>query len=228
MPPHPAIQKLRQRIASLEDVPRRFAQTVPITESIDHWLPFAGLPVHCIHEVKGATLASAVVFAAILSSRIARDRGNILFISSDRSLYLPGLLPYGVAPDRILHVTAKRPLDRTWAVMEALRCSGVSSVIAFVDDLDLTESRRLQLAAEASGATGFLLGRAAAGSIATPVTRWKISSVKGDPVHRLNEPVWEVDLLYCRGGHPGKWILEWRGGNLQEVLPEQPAYQALG
>ncbi|HKD07317.1 MAG TPA: hypothetical protein VKB79_15550 [Bryobacteraceae bacterium] len=229
MPPNPAIQKLRQRIASLEDVPRRFSQTIPITEPINHWLPFGGLPVHCIHEVKGSSLAPAVVFAAILSARIAGDRGNILFIAPDRSLYLPGLLPYGVRHDQILHVIAKRPLDRLWAVMETLRCSEVSSVIAFVDDLDLTESRRLQLAAESSGATGFLVGGAAAGCIAAPVTRWKISSVRGEPGHRLHEPVWETDLLYSRGGRPGKWILEWRGGKLQEILSEQqPAYQALG
>jgi len=143
MPANPAIQKLRQRIASLEDVPRRFSQTVPITEPIDHWLPFGGLPVHCIHEVKGASLSAAVVFAAILSARIAGDGGNILFISPDRSLYPLGLLPYAVRPDQILHVAARRPADRIWAVMEALRCSGVGSVIAFVDDLDLTESRRL-------------------------------------------------------------------------------------
>ncbi len=228
MLPDPAIQKLRQRIACLEDVSRRFSQTVPLTEPIDHWLPFGGLPVHCIHEVKGASLAPALVFAAILSTRIAGDRGNILFISPDRSLYPPGLLPYAVRPDQILHITARRPLDRIWAVMEALRCSGVSSVIAFVDNLDLTESRRLQLAAEASGATGFLVGSAAAGCIAAPVTRWKIASVRGEPGHRLNEPVWEVDLRYCRGGRPGKWILEWGGGRLQAILPEQPAYQALG
>jgi len=229
MPANPAIQKLRQRIASLEDAPRRFSRTVPITEPIDHWLPFGGLPVHCIHEVKGASLSAAVVFAAILSARIAGDRGNILFISPDRSLYLLGLLPYAVRSDQILHVAARRPADRIWAVMEALRCSGVGSVIAFVDDLDLTESRRLQLAAETSGATGFLLGSAAAGCIAAPVTRWKLSPVSGESGHRLNEPVWEVDLSYCRGGRPGKWILEWRGGKLQAILPElKPAYQALG
>src|SRR5215471_2630765 len=107
MLPHPAIQNLRQRIAFLEDAPRRFSQTVPISEPIDHWLPFGGLPVHCIHEVKGASLSTALAFAAILSARIAGDRGNNLFISPDRSLYLPGLLHYGVRPDRILHVVAK-------------------------------------------------------------------------------------------------------------------------
>jgi len=229
MPPNPAIQKLRQRIASLEDVPRRFSQTIPIAEPINHWLPFRGLPVHCIHEVKGSSLAPAVVFAAILSSRIAGDRGNILLISPDRSLYLPGLLPYGVRADQVLHVVAKRPMDRLWAVMETLRCSGVSSVIAFVDNLDLTESRRLQLAAEASGATGFLVGGAAAGCIAAPVTRWKISPVRGEPGHRLNEPVWEVDLRYSRGGRPGKWILEWRGGLLSpRAIIAEPRAQASG
>jgi protein ImuA len=122
-------------------------------------------------------------------------------------------VPYGVKLDQILYVSAKRT-NLIWAVMESLRCSQVSSVVALVDDLDLTESRRLQLAAATSGATGFLVGGATARSIAAPVTRWKISSVSGGAGRRFDEPVWALDLLYCRGGRPGKWTLVWRSPKL--------------
>jgi protein ImuA len=215
-----AIDTLRQRIASLEETQRRLWRTVPVADAVDGWLPNGGLPTGCIHEVSSASLASAIVFCAILSARIARDRGNILYIAPDQSYYPLGLLPYGVRLDQVLHISARRPQNRIWAVMEALRCPEVSSVFAVTDDLDLTESRRLQLAAETSGATGFLICNAATAHIAAPITRWKISSTRGGPECRFDEPVWTLDLLYCRGGRPGTWKVEWRGEKLHALLPQ--------
>ena len=214
---NPVLDKLRQQINCLEEAPRRFSRTIPVADVVDQWLPYGGLATGCIHEVKGASLASAIAFSTILSARIARDQANILYIAPDRSLYPLGLLPYGVQLDQILYVCAKRPQNLIWAVMEGLRCPQVSSVIALVERLDLTESRKLQLAAETSGATGFLLGNASATCIAAPITRWKVSSARAAPGRRFDEPVWVLDLLYCRGGRPGNWTLEWRGQKLLTI-----------
>ncbi len=218
---NPAVEKLRQRINCLEEGRRRFLRAVPVADAVDGWLPHGGLLTGCIHEVRSASLASATVFAAILAGRIAQNQGNILYIAPDRSHYPLGLLPYGVNLERMLYVSARRSQDRIWAVMEALRCSQVSSVIALVDELDLTESRRLQLAAETSGTTGFLLGSAAATCIAAPITRWRVSPARGDARQRLDEPVWALDLVYCRGGRPGQWTVEWRGQKLRTILTQE-------
>jgi protein ImuA len=75
----------------------------------------------------------------------------------------------------------------------------------------------LQLAAETSGATGVLLGNAGSAALASAITRWRISSAPGKPGQRFDQPLWVVDLLYCRGGRPGKWILEWRGQKLNNI-----------
>ncbi len=223
---NPILDQLRHRIHCLEESRRRFSRTVPITDTVDRWLPQGGLLTGCIHEVKGASLAASMAFAALLSARIAGDGGNILYVAPGRSLYPLGLLPYGVKLDRVLQVSTKRSQDLAWAVMEALRCPQVSSVIAVLNGLDLTESRRLQLAAEASGATGFFVGDAASAPIASPITRWKIDSVLGKSGQRFDEPVWALDLLYCRGGRPGRWILEWRDQRLNPALVAIPAKQA--
>jgi protein ImuA len=230
MPPHPALEKFREQLRCLEETQRRFSRIVPVADAVDRWMPYGGLPAGCIHEVKGESLASALVFSSILSARIAGDRGNIVYIAPSRSLYPIGLLPYGVRLDQLLFAFARRSQHLAWAVMEALRCSQVSAVMALLDGLDLTASRRLQLAAESSGATGFLLGHATSAPIAAPITRWKVSPYVGKPGQRFDEPAWKLDLLYCRGGRPGNWAIEWRNQQLSSMrnqLSTQTTRQAL-
>lgn len=218
MSPHPAIEKLRERLGCLEETQRRFSRTIPIADVVDRWMPHGGLPVGCIHEVKGASLASALAFSSILSARIAGDQGNIVYIAPDRSLYPLGLLPYGMRLDQVLLVSVRRSQNLSWAVMEALRCSQVRAVMTVLNGAELTASRRLQLAAESSGATGFLLGHVTSAPIAAPITRWKVSSHVGKPEQRFDEPAWTLDLLYCRGGRPGSWTIEWRNQRLSTLF----------
>lgn len=214
---NPVLEKLRQQVNALEGTQSRFSCTVPVADVVDRWLPYGGLSIGCIHEVKGSNLASAIAFSAILSARIAQEYGNILYVASHRSLHPLGLLSYGVKVGQLLYVSPRRQQDLAWVVMEALRCSQVSSVIAVLDDLDLTESRRLQLAAETSKATAFLLGTATSASIASPITRWRVSPVNRRIGQRFDQPVWELDLLYCRSGRPGRWIVEWHDRQLNAI-----------
>ncbi len=214
MPSHSVHETLRERLGTLEETRRRFSRVVPVADAVDRWMPYGGLPAGCIHEVKGASFASALTFSSILSGRIAGAQGNIVYISSDRSLHPLGLLPYGTRLNEFLLVFVRRSQDLAWAAMEALRCPQVSAVITVLEGLDLTDSRRLQLAAENSGATGFLLGHATSAPIAAPITRWKVSSKVGKSGQRFDEPAWTLDLLYCRGGRPGSWTVEWRNQRL--------------
>jgi len=220
MPPKAIVEKLRERIESLEGTAARCACIIPVADDIDARLPQGGLPAGCIHEVKGTSLAAAIAFSAVLAARVAGEAGRILYISPDRLLH-----PIGVDLRRLLAVSARRPPDLAWAVLEALRCPQVSAVIAVLSGLDLTESRRLQLAAETSKATGFLLGHIASAPLASATTRWKIAPVRGNPGQRLDEPLWALDLTYCRGGRPGKWMVQWRGQQLQPVEMHAPLQQ---
>ena len=230
MSSYATLEKLRERLGALEETQRRFSRTIPVADAVDCWMPHGGLPAGCIHEVKGTNLASALAFSSILSGRLAGAQGNIVYISADHSLHPLGLLPYGTRLDQFLLVTVRRSQDLAWAVMEALRCSQVSAVMTVLDGLNLTDSRRLQLAAENSGATGFLLGHTTSAPIAAPITRWKVSSNVGKPGQRFDEPAWTLDLLYCRGGRPGSWTIEWRNQglhNLSNQLATQTRREAL-
>jgi protein ImuA len=223
MSTRPAIAELREKLGHLEETKRRFSQVVSIAEEVDRRLPFGGLAQGCIHEVKGASVVSALAFAAILSARIAQSEGNILYIAPGSGLHPSGLhplglLPYGVRLDRLVLISVRRPQDLSWAILEALRCSQVSVMMTLVSGLDLTDSRRLQLAAENSGTTGFLLNHSSSAPIAAPITRWLIRP-RISQSQRFDEPAWNLDLLYCRGGIPASWILEWRDGHLRALSP---------
>ena len=95
---------------------------------------------------------------------------------------------------------------------EALRCTAVTGALLALGDtsdhgetrLDLTATRRLQLAAEAGGGLGLLLGPDAPGPEHTAAaTRWRVGSLHaaGDG-YGLDDPRWQLELLRARGGRP--------------------------
>ena len=171
--PSAVLEHLREKIDRLEGKQRRFAHTVHVCDLVDNFLPCGGLPLGCVHEIKGSSLANAIAFASLLSARIPQS-GAIFYVAPDRSFYPLGLLPYNIKPEQWIHVTARCSKDLAWTVLEAIRCPRVSAVFAVMKAVDLTFSRRLQLAAESSGATGFLLGDMASSAVASAITRWRI------------------------------------------------------
>jgi|GEM_PF-1447306 len=209
---------LRERLESIVSLERRFVRTVPVAEAIDAVLPLHGLPLGCVHEVQSRGLACGIAFAAWLAGRAAD--GPLVYVASEARLHPLGLLPYGIAPERWVHITPRSSLELAWATLEALRCPRVSAVLAVVRAADLTLCRRWQLAAEASGATGFLLTDSVAKSaIASVITRWRIDSIAAPAQATFAEPGWRINLAYCRGGRPAQWDVAWRGGRLELVVP---------
>src|SRR5690606_28157554 len=93
------------------------------------------------------------------------------------------------------------------------------AVIAEIDSLDLTDTRRLQLAAEASHGLCLLIRRDRGPSAA--LTRWRIEPALSDGRH----PRWTVALEHCRGGHPASWLMEFDHASLDfrliAALPDQ-------
>ena len=49
--------------------------------------------------------------------------------------------------------------DAVWAMEQALRCGSVGAVVGLLDSLSVRAARQLQLAAEAGGGIGLLVGR---------------------------------------------------------------------
>lgn len=169
---------------------------------IEEALPWGGLARGGVHEATGDRHA----ISAFLIAAIGRDKRSeqVLWITPEPTLYPQGLAQLGLDHCRLTIVSARRADDRLWAMEEGLRELSYGAVVAEVETADLTETRRLQLAAEKSGSIGFLLRRDRQPSAA--LTRWHIEAARSDGFR----PCWRVSLERCRGAEAGfSWDVEW-------------------
>ena len=227
------LERLRARLARLEAVGRCGAAVLPLgLPGIDRALPGGGLARGCLHELCGAAdQGAALGFATALLGRLMADGGHVVWIGQRDELFAPGLAELGLAPECLIVVRARARAARLWALEEALRSPGLAAALAEVDRLTLTESRRLQLAAEAKGVSALLLRPP--GASATPsaaATRWRIEAAPdqatpsaaplgagGVAGRAFGPPHWRVSLLRCRGGRTGSWRVAWRQEGWHEI-----------
>jgi len=203
---------LRQKIAAGEvgtANPAALCFRSPLTigvPAVDALLPQGGLTLSALHEVQAVHDGAALAFCAYLAARRATTGGMVLWGMTGLGLYGPGLAGFGLAPERLLLVRGQNEQELLWAVEEGLKCRSLAAVVAEVRRIDLKQSRRLQLVAEKHGVTAFLL-RPPDSRLETSaaVTRWRLSSA---PTAN-GQFGFEIELLRCRGGGEGKWILEW-------------------
>lgn len=174
------------------------------------------LPTGVIHEfVSNVDVDAAATngFIAGLLGQLICTTGNCLWISTRRTIYPPALKLFGIDPDRIIFIDVASPSDALWVVEEALRCNAVAAVVGEIKELGFTESRRLQLAAEQSGVTGFVHRyQPRSQNVVACVTRWQIKSMAStihDDMPGVGYPRWEVQLTKVRNGKPGTWQVEW-------------------
>jgi hypothetical protein len=130
-------------------------------KAIDERLPEGGLALGALHEVAGGGNgaidgAAAALFAAGIA---ARTRGRVLWCVTRQDLFAPALAAAGLAPDRVIYVEAGDEKSVLACFEEGLRHDGLGAVVAEVARLSMTASRRLQLAAESSGAIGIAIRR---------------------------------------------------------------------
>ncbi|MBP7065701.1 hypothetical protein [Ferrovibrio sp.] len=202
---HPAtLERLRSRLSQLSSTSLVGGAGVLKLHlpQIERALPWRGLARGALHEVTGERNA----ITAFLAAAIGRDTRSeeVLWVTPGPTLYAHGLAQLGLDHRRLTIVAARRADDRLWASEEGLRELGYGAVVAEIDGADLTETRRLQLAAEKSGSIGFLIRRDRQASAA--LTRWRIEPARSDGYR----PSWRVTLERCRGAEAGfSWDVEW-------------------
>jgi protein ImuA len=236
---------LRERVRRIERPAAAEHGVLPLgVAAIDRTLPGGGLSRGTLHEILGAGAdeedgALAAAFAARIVGRLgANEDGTVLWCLPRPDLYGSGLAAGGLDPARLVLVRAARAVEILWAMEEGLRAAGIAAVVGEVGRLDMVASRRLQLAAERSGITAFLLrrwrdsGEAARerGLPSVAATRWRVAtlpSVPTDGEPGIGRPRWRVELLRCRGSTPACWEVEVTDAagslSLAAMLVDRPA-----
>lgn len=212
--------------------------------AIDHFLPWQGLPLAGLHEVKPATPADAPaaqgLAMALMARRLRNAPGNmqtLLWAATWRDIgeggrpYGPGLAALGLDPARLILVEARRDSEVLWALEEGLRAGALAGVLGGVAKLGLTAGRRLALAAAAHGTPCLLLTPAAGPAMPVAMSRWRVGARPGAP-HALEAGLpaclrFQLTLERCRGREAGRsWIVEWSDASFRFRLAAAVADRA--
>ncbi|KLT63859.1 ImuA family protein [Pedobacter sp. BMA] len=224
------VQKLQQDILLWQGFKPKSAgkaERIGLGE-IEDAFPGGIFPKKAIHEfitLYPEHAAASDGFIAGLLSVLMENGAACVWVSTSRNLFPASLSLFNVETERIIFMDVQTEKDVLWITEEALKCEGLAAVVAEVNNVSLIESRRLQLAVENSGVTGFILrkdGNKKASTVAT--ARWKISPLPSDTedgMPGLGFPRWQVELLKVRNGNPGTFILEWAGERFVEVKEVQ-------
>lgn len=220
MRPKPAIESLRAEIAKIEGRARRTTSVLPFgIRALDTRLPGGGLARGALHEIAGGGNgaldgAAAALFVAGIA---ARTKGKVLWCITRSDLFAPALAQAGLGPDRVLYVEAGDDQTVLACMEEGLRHGALGAVVAEIARLSMTTSRRLQLAAEGTGAIGLALRRWRRQSDATDfgqptaaMTRWRVSVLPSEPlpVPGVGRSRWLVELIRARAGESADYELE--------------------
>ena len=240
------IESLRTRIAAIErqNSAQSCSAVLPFgINAIDSHLPGGGLRLGAMHELHGAgpDIEVGAAPTSLAASVLARLSGPVLWIGRKGAVFGHGLVQAGLAPRRVVFVDAGR--DVPGVMEDALRFPGLAGVVAELDGtLDGVVSRRLQLAAEGSSVLGVLIRRSrrfddpALGQPSAAATRWRVGVLPSRPapdipnVPGLCRPLWQLELLRCRGGEGASWIVEGADAQgrlaLAAVLAHRPVASA--
>jgi protein ImuA len=202
-------------------------------------LPGPGLPCGVLNEVTAGEADRPAAFgflAGLMAAALRTRAGPAVFVAARRALdfgrpYGQGLRQLGLDVGRLILVETENDKDALWALEEPLRSGARPAMVAGVvgRDLDLTQSRRLNLAA-AIHTTPLVVvhGTKAAGTSAA-ATRWRLAATPAafDRFGAFDRCRWQATLERCRNGRTGQWLLQWNAETHRfERLEDLPAADA--
>jgi protein ImuA len=183
-----------------------------------------GLATGALHEVfaaAGRQSAAATGFVFGLAGCVSARRPVVLIRQDFAERESGALCPRGLAElglDPRLMVTVRAPDVETAlrTAADALACDALGAVVLELwgdtPKLDLVGSRKLTLAAQASGVTALVLRISAEPTPSTAETRWIVRtapSLAGPAWSAWGAPRFDAELIRNRHGQTGRWIMEW-------------------
>jgi hypothetical protein len=171
---------------------------------LDERLPGGGWPLDTLIELllPAHGIGEINLLLPALRTLCAQDEQSprwVAWLGPPHLPYAPALVRAGLDPARMLVVRSSRSRPHgssLWAMEQALRSRACSVALGWADGTEGASLRRLKLAAEEGGSTGFLFRPRERACEPSPAT-----------LRLLLEPrdgVLDVHVLKSRGGLPGK------------------------
>jgi protein ImuA len=189
--------------------------------ALDRTLPGGGLARGSLVEWLADQSGCGAGLLAVAAAREAqRTGGAVAVIDRGEGFYPPAAAAWGLDLTSLIVVRVTSDADQRWALDQTLRCEHVAAVLAWPRRLDGRTFRRLQLAAEASGAVGLLVRPVTARrEPAWSHVRWAVAPRPTPPL--AGGEAWRlaVELLRVRGGPVRR---DGTGGRVELVLEIDP------
>ena len=164
-----------------------------------------GLPSLGLHEIDAVSCrGTGLLFTAFLAARTGR---GVVWVRAHADLFTPALAQAGLPPDRLTYVETWRQRHVLAAAEEALRTGSHLCVVAEAIDASLTATRRLHMAAKASGSLALLVRHGPLTEGSAALTRWRaapLPAAEGN-LRRLPRARWRLDLVRARSCPPASW-----------------------
>jgi protein ImuA len=113
---------------------------------LDFQLPGGGWPVGAVSEILQAQNDQHEWRLLLPALRRTKD-GPVVLVGPPHMPFGPGLAAQDFDAQRLLLVATATPTNRLWAIEQALRCSAVSAVLAWLPQVRPEQLRRLQITA---------------------------------------------------------------------------------
>ncbi len=186
----------------------------------------ASASLHEIYAVREGDGAAAGAFALGVVEHAAPKRSLLWvrhqLLEHEAGLpFPPGLAEWGFDLTRVILVRARDPAAALQAGLEGARTPGLGAVVielwGAAKAYDLTASRRLALAAKASGVLVLIARTSATAQPSAAETRWRLSALSSRvpfpetlAVRAPGPPAFELVLIRARNGQEGiTHHLEW-------------------
>jgi protein ImuA len=161
-------------------------------------LPGGGWPQGALIEVLQAPGVHSE-WRLLMPALVQCGQGLVVLVGAPHVPFAPALAAQGLQTHRLLCVTAPSGPDRLWATEQVLRCAEVDAVLAWLDQAQPSQLRRLQIAAAEHAKLLFVMRPAQALRDASPaVLRLLIGPSEPVASRALADPL-RVRVLKRRG-----------------------------
>jgi hypothetical protein len=159
--------------------------------ALDRHLAGRGWPRRAISEILSDRPGGGMALLMPALAALSREQRQIVLVAPPYIPYAPAFVISGVDLSRLLVVDSQHEKESLW-VLEQVLGAGCAAALCWPRRLNRTALRRLQLAAERGGGSGFLLSRPQAAAESSPIALRLLLATSGN----------SVDILKRRGGWP--------------------------